>query len=287
MAPPPPAGQDLTPDAPVAVRLPAPGTSPPGRQRRRVLLPAVAAILVAVLLVVGLLLTGVLPGSHSGSGGSFGEALSYSAARSLANAAAAGAAGSPWNLFAASGVDERTNVSFGIAFLARLYAVGLPDIHYLTPARPGIPPFDGSISSGLSPWWLFQYDNGTTTARNETVILGVIVANGTATAVATFSSALDLGVPSVTLPGTGIIDSPAAVAAAVASNTSFVDAHPDLNASFLPQFLRLGPGWVWLVTFTTCGPFEGSTSSGTSYFVEVNATSGTVPGSVPPMSGPC
>jgi hypothetical protein len=260
-----------------------PAGSSPSRHRRRDVLLAVAVLVVAVLLVVALLLIGVIPGLRPGSTGHSGEALSYSAARSLADPLAIGAAGGPWTLFEAYGYEERANLSFGIAFLDRLESVGPLDIHYLTPARPGIPAFDGSLSSGLSPWWLFQYTNGTTTVvahggPNETVILGVVVVNGTATALATYSSILNVGIP-LAIPGAGIIDSPAAMAAAVASNTSFVGVHPDLNASFWPEFLPIPPGqgWYWTVALTTCGNYT-TAYNGSAYYVEVNATSGAVPG---------
>jgi hypothetical protein len=242
----------------------------------------VVAIVVAVLLVVALLLIGVIPGLRPGSSSKSGEALSYSSARSLADPAAAGAAGGPWTLFEAYGYEERTNLSFGLAFLDRLEVVGPLDIHYLTPARPGIPAFDGPVSSGLSPWWLFEYANGTTTVithggPNETVVLGVVVVNGTATALATFASILSVGIPRA-IPGAGIIDSPAAMVAALASNTSFVGAHPDLNASLWPEFLPISSaqGWYWTVALTTCGAYT-TAYNGSVYTVEVNATSGAMP----------
>jgi hypothetical protein len=269
---------DSTPRNPVTVPSPALVTTAPGRRRRRVVLPAVVAIVVAVLVVAALFLTGVLPGSHPGSSGSPGKALSYSAARSLADPVAARAAGGPWTLFTAGAYVDGATGSFGLAFLFPLESVGPLDVHYLSTERPGVPAFGGSVSSGLSPWWLFEYGNGTTTEpRNETIVLAVVVVNGTAIALATLSSALSLGVPP-SIPGTGVVDSPAAVAAAIASNTSFVDAHPGLNASY--GLFSSAQSATWYITFTTCAPFgqvytTGSTEyNGTSYAVPINASSG-------------
>jgi hypothetical protein len=164
-------------------------------------------------------------------------------------------------------------------------------VTYLTPARPEIPTFDGSLSSGLSPLWVFAYSNGTTTTNNGTTTisnatldLDVVVLNGTAIALATFSPRCADG-GQIAIPGSGIVDSPVALAAAVASNSSYIDAHPELNASFglglipggqgQPQWL----GWGWGVQFTTCAPFaqifsSGSIYNGSAYDDIVNASTG-------------
>jgi hypothetical protein len=279
VASPSPALQDSTAGVPGPVGPPAPATSPPGRRPRRVLLPAVAVIVVAVLLVIALLLTGVIPGLRSGSSGHPREALSYSAARSLANAAAGEAAGGPWTLFSAGGYDLNSAASFGLAFVLNTCFGVLENLHYLTSARPAVPAFGGSLASGLSPWWLFGYDNGTTSASNETIVLAVVVVNGTATPLATFSSGCDIGAQ-YPIPNAGIIDSPVALAAAVTTNSSFFAAHPGLNASFGLSGPAGPAGRVWGVYFTSCAPFDqieaGNWTSytGWDYGVGINATTG-------------
>lgn len=262
-------------------------TQPPGERTRRSFLVAVAVVAVALITIVAVLVTVFVLHGGSGASGYPGEALSYFAARTLSDKAAAGVPGGPWSPFAATAYDVSTAASMGLVALTVWYSPGPPIIRYLTSSRPQIPAFGEPLSSGLSPWWLFEYNNGTTIngtiGHNETVVLGVVVVNGTAIPLAIFSTLLDLGVPA-SIPQAGLVDTSTVMAAAVASNTSFIDSHPGLNASFWLKYQR-GPsptgGWSWFVQFTTCAPFEqiyqnNSTSyTGYSYgTLAVNATTG-------------
>jgi hypothetical protein len=277
-----PGTSDPTSVNPVALPAPDSVTSPPGRRPRKGVLLAIAAIVVAAVAVAALFGTAILPHPGSTTSGTSGEALSYSAARSLSSAAASGVLGGPWTLFDAMAYDVNTSAPFGLAF--NLWVSGPPMVRYLTSARPPVPALRDPLSSGLSPWWLFEYDNGTTTTRNLTVVLGIVVVNGTASPLAIFSTLLDVGVPS-SIPSTGLVDTPVAMSAAIASNTSFVGAHPGLNATLI-----LSPGgpppakqWWWLIDFTTCLPFfqlfgaNGTTYPGLHLGAQVNATSGIDP----------
>jgi hypothetical protein len=267
---------------------PSSTNAPPGRRPRRGTILAAAAIAVVVVVILALLATGVIPGLNSASKGSSSSVLSYSNARPLADSAVLGISGAPWTLVRASAADGNAPVSWAAAFYSQTCGPPLVS-HFLTSARPGMPAFAGSLSSGLSPWWLFFYSNGTT-------VLAVVVVNGTGTAWATFSSPCypAANPASSEIPSTGIVDSPVAMAAAAESNVSFLSAHPGVNASFSLHWGAFNGtlGYWWDVTFTTCAPFpQIMTSPGPpphngSYDGDiVNATSGTSSSFVP-VTGP-
>jgi len=249
----------------------APGAPPPTglarRGRRTSLIVVVAAVGVAVLVVVSLLATGVLTGPSQETGPFPGEALTYAQSRPLADAAAASAVGAPWSLFSASASDTDPGSPFP-AFLFCLPQAA--SITYLSTARPGVPAFGGTLASGAAPWWLFQYTNGSfyhfvtnggSEVINETIVLDVAVVNGTAVAVATWSSPCYLALPTE-LPTVGIINSPTAVTAAMTANASFFAAHPSLNLSLSLQWLAnitnpgAPPTLSWLASFATCAVGE-------------------------------
>lgn len=240
--------------------------------------PTVVVVAVAALVVVALLVTGAIPGRgpHAASPG---EALSYSAARALADPAAAGMAEGPWSLDGVTGFDSSVAASglFGIPNAFDYFST----IHYLTSSRPQIPVYGGPLAAGLAPWWTFVYSNGTTDRFNQTILLIVVVVNGVATAMATESGPAAMGT-TPTLPGVGVVDSPAMMAAAAASSVSFVEAHPGINASFGLSYEPPDFGLVWSVGFTTCAPFEQifssgiSSYSGTELSVSLNGTTGIV-----------
>jgi hypothetical protein len=251
---------------------------------------AIAAIVVVAVVVLALFATGVLPGSSSSSTKNPGADLPYSAARALADAAAAGAAGGPWTWAHATAVDL-TGV-MPLSTVLFLTSGSISSLHYLTSARPNVSAFDGSLASGLSPWWLFQYWNGTTTL-DGTVVLMVVVTNGTATAVATVASR---SIAVVTVSGQPTMDSPAVMALAVTENSSYMTAHPRLNATFGPSYEGSGPivGWMWNVEFSTCAPFAQIFESGTTTYngtylgALVNDTSGALlPGELGPLNQTC
>ncbi len=291
-----PATPESAPGTPVPTQTTIPASSPPGRRPQRGMLLVIAAVVVVAVVVLAMFLTGVLPGLRSNSGGSPGgspgEALAYSAALPLANSAAAGAPDGPWTLVDGVGFDVNAPVSFGIAlFILSGFTIAT---HYLTTARPEIPPFGGSLSSGLSPWWFFQYNNGSTDARGQSIILAVVVVNGTGIAAATGSSPEYGGVLTPS-PGAPILDSPAAMAIAVTGNTSYISAHPGLNVSFGPHYSDIPgqQGWFWVADFSTCAPFgqsfsQGATQyNGTFYFAEVNDSSGSLLNTGSPQQTTC
>ncbi len=247
------------------------------------MLLAIAAIVVVAVVVLSLLVTGVLPRLGSSSKKSYGTNLPYSEARPLADAAAAGAPGGPWAWLNAEATYVHTAVN--LSPVLHGFFAGLPGVQYLTSALPYVPAFNGSLGSGLSPLWLFVYTNGTT-ALFGSVVLVVVVVNGTATALASGASPEIAVVPVV---GNPIMDSPAVMALAVTENSSFFNAHPEVNAS-LNLYYRNdseGVGWFWAAEFNTCPAFEQSDGSsftyGSALIAVVNDTSGAI---VSSLSGP-
>ena len=278
------AGLDASPNPLVPTQAAGAAGPPPGRPPSKRALLITAAIVIVALVILAALLTGVLPGLRSSSGGNPGEALAYSAALPLANTAAANAPGGPWTLVIGTGYDVSAAFPFGGAIFLISHSM---DLHYLTTARPDIPRFGGSLSSGLSPWWLFWYDNGTTGGIfGDANLLFVAVVDGTGIALATGTTTYQSAVPPQS-PGAPTLDSPAAMAVAVTSNASYIDAHPGLNASFTPSYYNFPGlrGWFWNAYFSTCAPFaqvyqQGATQyNGTFYGAAVNATSGALLGS--------
>ena len=177
------AGLDASPNPLVPTQAAGAAGPPPGRPPSKRALLITAAIVIVALVILAALLTGVLPGLRSSSGGNPGEALAYSAALPLANTAAANAPGGPWTLVIGTGYDVSAAFPFGGAIFLISHSM---DLHYLTTARPDIPRFGGSLSSGLSPWWLFWYDNGTTGGIfGDANLLFVAVVDGTGIALAT------------------------------------------------------------------------------------------------------
>jgi hypothetical protein len=244
----------------------------------------IGAVGVVAILILSLLLTGIIPGLKQAGTAVPSAYLSYDSARPLADAAAAGAPHGPWTFF-----DDRAydmHYSLPLDRVLGDYLVAPYNISYLTPLRPGLPAFNGSYVSGVSPFWFFVYTNGTVNGPpyNALHLLAVIVENGTASAVATMWGAYwTHAIPTV---GSPVLDSPAAMAVAIASNASFIDSHPDLNVTFGVAYFSspLMVGWYWGVGFSTCSPLV---HSGTEYGGWINATTGVLYDNPQPINMSC
>lgn len=250
LASPLPPQPDGVPSSPVPARPVSLPPVPPARPPRRVALLSVAIVAAVAAVVLVLLLAGVLPGFHTASTGGSSVVLPYSQARTLADPAAANAAGGPWVLVRAVAADANSNASWEAALYTETF--GAQGYRYLSPTHPGVPAFAGSYSSGQSPYWLLDYFNGTT-------LLAVVVVNGTATAWVTYTTPIypPLDPARLAIPKTGLLDSPAVIAAAEAANASFQRTHPGLNASFTLEkgYFHGTLGYWWSVVFTSCAPF--------------------------------
>lgn len=297
-------GVDATPPSDSFARafrstLGGPGRSRPRRPTRVLVLLAMSAVAVAMLLVAAQLLTTVAPPTPPSSPTPTLPApptgLPYSGALPLAEIASEKVSGGPWTLFSALGVELRTAEPFG-AGLTCNFGTGVPgSLHFLTTSRPGIPSFSGSRASGDAPWWLFQYENGTSivlgSGISETSVLDVVVVNGSATPLLTASTLCDQGLfPAI--PFAGVVNSSAVAPTAVASNASFVDSHPGINVT-LSLMVATGVGPQWTLAFTTCPAFGQSaepglpSTSGWKYLVSFDGSTGLQTGSALPAIVSC
>lgn len=274
------------------------GTGPrtPTRSGRRALWIATVAIAVVVVVFVAGLVTGVIPGLRTSTGnGHAGEQLTYNQAAPLADAAAAEAPGGPWTPFVDEGVNSQVAWNWA-APDACLFGPNVPQ--YLSSARPSIPSDGGSFATGAFSWWSFLYSNGTVNARNYTNVLDVGVVNGSAVAIATFTTDCYLGTTvAYPLPAMADVNSSAAEATAMALNRTFFSTYPELNVTAnLAYFVAPevpAPGWTWLFEFTSCpliNIYSQNTTEypGVSYAFLVNATTGTAdPNSSSPSHDTC
>lgn len=237
---------------PVPTGLPGPSASstPPGaRGPRRPRLPwAIGGTVVVIAVVVVLLVTGVFPTPRSNpSTAPAPLPVAFGPALDAANVTAAGSAGGPWTLWSATGVDSRT-VRNWTSFLPWSEA---DDCALSSPGpTPAVPAYDGSIDSGLAPFWVLAYSNASSTS------LIVVVVNGTALDAGTVDpSALCVAPAYGDVPAVGSFSSSAAAVAAGAVNASFLATFPGLNATL--SLAESGSGgtsavWEWLVEFTSC-----------------------------------
>ncbi|MCI4372977.1 MAG: hypothetical protein L3K02_04975 [Thermoplasmata archaeon] len=238
-----------------------------------------AAIGVVVIVLLALLAS-VQLATHPATVPAPALSLSFSQARPLADQVATGIPGGSWWAFYAFGEEARGDANWASALYPQMC---LPSaLHFLTSARPSVPPYGGSLAAGLSPWWLFEYTNGTD------LVLAVVVVNGTAMAWATWIPTCGPvgGTANDGLPTAGLVDSPAVMATAVAYNNAFLGDHSRANASFSVQMGMGPPGspdqgqWWWFATVTTCAPFPpafaayGDTQNGTYYVTDVDAATG-------------
>lgn len=270
-----------TPPPSPASTVASPGaSSPPPRPgpSRRTLL----AILVVVLVLVaflGLALSEVVHPSSSASAASTPVA-SYSAAKALADPAAAQVVSGPWNLYAALGADVTqgyTNTSGVQRQCTSSQGVG----------TLSVPGYTGNYSSGDFAFWYFDYFNAANTMQ-----LTMLVADGRAT-----EYEVSYG-PNCGSPGGGIQPIPAnvldstQVAAALLGNASvesFLHSYSSANASF--TLLNESHGSTpaaprWSVEYTACSlglagePLSGAQAVGGSLEATVNATSGALIGGI-------
>ena len=278
--------------------LSTPVTVPPhsGRRSRFWLYGAVLGVV--VVLVAALVFTNTIPGLQRPTSSNGPSDLTYFQALPLATRTADSERSGPWSLFQVTGVDTATPLTWLLG--TGCYPVFTPQVDYLSSPDPLIAAYNGTYDSGTSPWWLFLYTNNTTGPDNESNLLAVAVVNGTGLAIATLTAGCYLGTSYSAPPSSGLVDSSAAMEGAVASNRTFFESHPRLNATM--ELLRLptsygGPPsvWIWAVDFTTCplviGVTNGTTTyPGVTYNILMNSTTGLVSNAVfggPPVATSC
>jgi hypothetical protein len=260
---------------------------PPRRRRSRVAWVAVGAAAVAVVLIGALLLgsffgvqlTSPSHGTPGGTGGSGGPSTFYGALPSANTAARAlfwdwPPSGEPPLVFA-EGLASPTALA-AVANATHLGIAGCAPT-LLTMPIAGLPAFNGSLTAGLAPAWLYAYS---TTAA---ALLVLAVVNGTATIVATLPS---MG-PCYSGPGsfsTVVVDSSVAASAAGATSVSkaFLRDAAVNGTAVSADFSLVPPGYVphspldpmWLVNDTSCPLYGGAAVAGTALASVVNAATG-------------
>lgn len=258
---------------------------------------AVIAIAITVVILVAALIPDVAPGFLGTRGRPYpGEQLTYNQAAPMADIVAEFSPDGPWTPIADEGVNSRAALSWVVPLLTCQDPASVGPPHYLSNARPSVPPEGGSSAPGAYSWWSFLYSNGTTDAENQTFILDVGVVNGTAIAIATFTTVCYLGSTGFyALPATVQVDSSAAQATGMAQNSTFFDTYPQFNvtASLVHFSGVMAPlGWLWSIIFTTCPvghvlPSSDSTYLGVYYGATINATTGVGISSTTPSELTC
>jgi hypothetical protein len=258
----------------------------------------VLVIAIAAAVVLSAVFLGGLTGGASSGTSPQATGPTFSSARGVADQFAA--EHGTWALFDAVGV-ALPNASFfpyngstGNASCIPVTLVGT------VPANITIPAFRGNLESGEAPVWLFGY-----TEPGVGGELAVFEVGDQILLAIELPASCESGLSSFHGITTPIIDSPAAVAAAVAAGgANFLRAHPTGVSLLMEVFggFTLSNGSInaplWDVMWTTCSnvPFgSGSPTSGYQFSAVVNATTGSVvPSSVenttcgsssPPSSG--
>ena len=256
--------------APPSESMPAPLPPPPPDVHR---LPRPARrgagwiAVVVIVVVVGAFLGGLFAGGYrfttgSGSGGASSPAWDYAQAASVA-AAKANATGGSWKEIIAAGIDTPHGTMAPASGGA-----GCPLSGFYLPG------YSGSYSSGLAPFWLFEYLENPTAIAPPELILEVL--NGSATVLADIpqgTSCTEQTGGTAVLPG-NVLDSPKVMsAAAAAGGTSFLASEPNATVAFEVY----GAPATWSVAYTPCGLFgAGASESGThtTFSATFNATAG-------------
>ncbi len=265
-----------TPSSPPPANAPPPptGSSSTGRSSSGRTVGVVAAVVVAAALVAVLFLTGVFPGLHTGGAGSSTSSGSGASgpAESTATTYANGVSGGPWTLAIASGIDSTTAETILTSTLSN----GSCPLSGGTISSISIPAYSGPYSNGAAEAWLFEFES-----PGRTTTLLVVVQGGTAAEV---GEALGTGcaVSPVGVPADAISSSTAAAdATATANGTKFVQEFGSANATYLLLTgEHLGaPTSNWYIEFSAC-----STGNRTSFFADLNATTGGVSAEI--LEGP-
>jgi hypothetical protein len=147
----------------------------------------------------------------------------------------------------------------------------------LSTSIPALPAYSGPATAGLAQGWLFAFS----TTAGALLVLAVV--NGTASIVATTTS---VG-PCYDGPGsfsTVVVDSSVAatVAGATGTSKSFFEGASASHSPVSGQLLLVPPGYVahtpldpmWLLNYSTCTLYGGTTGPGTTLASIVNAATG-------------
>jgi len=262
------------------------GARPPSPSGgRRTLLMVVAAVAVAaVVILAALFVVGIGPFARtSGSSSNDIQTGETFAVASVAAATAASHFGpGPWHPLLAAGADPSVPVLESTVLPASEFSsvssLSCSGSAEASDPSVGFPGFDGDLTLGLAPSWLFVEMNATGTMLFEFVL------GGNATPVELYTGP---GCTALELLGTlpnWTVDSSTAMSAAMADGgTAFVHAHPGGSTTFVAA--DIGGSGEWQVSYTTCPPVGNASASQTYYAFVANVSldTGVVMGS--PTSG--
>lgn len=255
----------------------------PGGTSRKMGFTVVIAVAAVLLLVLSLVFLG-----SSGSSGGGSTPVPFSSAR---NAVPQPSPPGDWQLVAAAGLNLANATTLETNLSAVQNCTVTPIVGRL-PSSITIPSFQGNLSTGESPEWVFDYVQPSTGAELEAIVTG-----GAADFVYELSGSGCTSTDAASIHGISndIVDSPAAASAvSAAGGEAFLRAHPTGVSEEMviinPSFSGLGavsPEWLFL--YSTCPlPLNGSISSPSGYTFDaaVNATTGVV---IPesPVNGTC
>lgn len=257
------------------------GGAPPVRWTKAPQASTIAVV--GAVGVAGVLLAVVFLGGFSGSGGGngLGSGTTFDQARALGGAAAS--AHGSWNLWFVEGVALARAAILPLNLSADPNCT-VTSFSGALPTEVTFPAFQGNFASGQANVWLLEY---LSTGLDADLL--VIVLDGSVSLVVEESGAncLNTGSATFTPIPSGVVDSPVAVAAvAAAGGTAFLAANPgrtsvDMTLLGSVTFGSTTEPIEWGVDFSTCPLLvANTTASGTSFFANVNATTGlVVPGS--------
>jgi hypothetical protein len=242
-------------------------------RRRRTAWIAIAAVGAVVLVLIG---TGILPLFPPTAAW---EGIPYSRAYTLANDSVPAGLGIHGKVLIATAIDARNATTLSPSALVANATANctVTNLSGLPPSgQLYVPPFAGSFSAGIAPWWIFVFEAG---ANGPFAIVAVV--NTTAFALAelsgpkctTSSAGLD------PLPS-GVVDSPtAALAAWNGTGAGYVGAHPNATTLTMTAFggitviVPVYPA-SWLFVYGSCSPLAGGSVSSTARVATVGLTSG-------------
>ncbi|MCI4345392.1 MAG: hypothetical protein L3K07_01350 [Thermoplasmata archaeon] len=237
---------------------------------RTALLAGVSVAVVVAVVLSGLYVAAVGPfARHSGAG----SAVSFAAARTLANSTAGSYRGGYPTLSLALGVDSRTSLTLPISGLlgtGGCSVSGIPGSSVSVPSTPGV------AGTGLAGFWALLYRNSSGAGLVVSVEDGQAVALGT---VPQPSPRCPLGGFAGSVPAKVVDSTAAASAVGHEGGSAFVTAHPNATAAY---FL-LGTGSTfapaeWLVAYTLCAALSTSAAIEPEFQATVNGVAGTILG---------
>ncbi len=236
--------------------------------RQTCYLGLVSVALAASLVAVGFWVGGVIASNQPVS-----TPVDYTVAADQAVRAATSQYGGSWIVVTADGINVKSTTALQLNF------TNTPSCPF-TPA-PGAPAGNftlpvllGSAGAGFSPMW-------TLILRSTSREVVVIVVNGMATVLGSYTGALCVDSPGGAVPSDVLTSEAASAAANDAGGTAFLAQNPGANALLT---LTAGPNRTlppefqfhsqWLILYSTCPLNSNIAQNGSAFEADVNSTNG-------------